>query len=144
MRLVSIGECTIDSYRELQKEFVGGISLNFAVNAKRCGADSVSLISRIGTDHNARILKKLAEEGVDSSCVTVTQGNTARQEIIVADGERIFPPGGYDSGVRGPACIGAGAELHSNGSIGDVDERPDSPWIEYGSLEGIAEGRNVG
>jgi len=99
MRLASVGECTIDYYRDLQKEFVGGISLNFAVHAKRCGANSVSLISRIGTDQSARIQQKLTEEGVESSCITVTQGKTARQEIILADGERIFPPGGYSSGV---------------------------------------------
>jgi sugar/nucleoside kinase (ribokinase family) len=97
LSIVSIGECTIDDYLQQQRQFVGGISLNFAVNAKRCGADRVSLVSRIGNDH--QILQKLQSEGIDSSYVSVVDGKTARQNIILNDGERIFPPGGYQPGV---------------------------------------------
>jgi fructoselysine 6-kinase len=97
LSIVSIGECTIDDYLQQQRQFVGGISLNFAVNAKRCGADRVSLVSRIGNDH--QILRKLQSEGIDSSYVSVVDGKTARQNIILNDGERIFPPGGYQPGV---------------------------------------------
>jgi fructoselysine 6-kinase len=99
LKLVSIGECTIDDYLEQQREFVGGISLNFAINAKRCGADHVSLDSRIGNDRDSQILQKLVGESIDCSHVRVVDGNTARQNIFLSDGERIFPAGGYDPGV---------------------------------------------
>jgi fructoselysine 6-kinase len=100
LRIVSVGESTIDHYLDIGKQFVGGISLNFAVNCKRTGAEDVSLVSRIGTDHGARLLEKLKQEGIDASRVTTKQGETARQDItLTKDGERIFPTGGYHPGV---------------------------------------------
>jgi fructoselysine 6-kinase len=100
LKIVSVGECTIDHYLDIQKKFVGGISLNFAVNCKRSGAENVSLISRIGKADEERILQKLANEKVDSSHVKIFDGSTARQNInLTNSGERIFPEGGYDAGV---------------------------------------------
>lgn len=90
----------MDHYVDLQREFVGGISLNFAVNCKRSGAESVSLVSRLGNDDGPRILQELAREGVDVSHVTMKPGATAQQNItLAASGDRIFPPGGYQAGV---------------------------------------------
>lgn len=100
LRIVSVGECTMDHYLDLQQQFVGGISLNFAVHCKRSGAEHVSLMSRIGADHGARILQKVEYEGIDASYVTMLPGATARQDItLTPTGERIFPPGGYQPGV---------------------------------------------
>ena len=99
LRIVSVGECTIDHYLDLRKQFVGGISLNFAVNCKRAGAEQVSLVSRIGT-HGSRILKKLEDENIDTSHVLQDSGASARQDITIAKtGDRIFPTGGYHPGV---------------------------------------------
>jgi sugar/nucleoside kinase (ribokinase family) len=98
-RIVSVGECTTDDYSQLGQEFVGGISLNFAVHCRREGC-AVSLVSCIGNDYSDQILNKLSSEGVDSSHIRIESGSTARQKIIVrTDGERIFPPAGYDAGV---------------------------------------------
>jgi sugar/nucleoside kinase (ribokinase family) len=100
LNIVSVGECTIDNYLDLPKQFVGGISLNFAVHCKRSDAENVSLISRIGKEDERRILQKLADEKVDPSHVKALNGSTARQDIQLAvSGERIFPEGGYDAGV---------------------------------------------
>jgi fructoselysine 6-kinase len=100
LRVVSVGECTTDHYLDLKKQFVGGISLNFAVNCRRSGAESVSLVSRIGNDHSTVILQKLEHEGIDVTHVSIKTGETARQNIVLtASGERIFPPGGYQIGV---------------------------------------------
>jgi fructoselysine 6-kinase len=100
LKIVSVGEITIDHYLDLQKQFVGGISLNFAVHCKRSGAEDVSLISRIGKEDEHTILQKLTDEKVDSSHVKALYGSTARQNIQLAvSGERIFPEGGYDAGV---------------------------------------------
>ncbi|MCI0618794.1 PfkB family carbohydrate kinase [bacterium] len=100
LRIVSIGECTIDHYLDLQKEYIGGISLNFAVHCKRSGAKDVALITRIGKNDESKILQKLAAEKIDSSHVKTLNASTARQNItLTATGERIFPEGGYNSGV---------------------------------------------
>jgi fructoselysine 6-kinase len=100
LKIVSVGECTIDHYLDLQKQFIGGISLNFAVHCKRSGAENVSLISRIGKNDEHRILQKLAVEKIDSSHVQTLNGSNGRQNITVTvSGERIFPKGGYHPGV---------------------------------------------
>lgn len=101
MKLVSVGELTIDHYLNLNRTFVGGISLNFAVQAKRCGAEVVSLVSRVGTDVNgARALEKLTTEGVDMSHVAVVRGETANCFIELIDGvERSYPADGYHQNV---------------------------------------------
>jgi fructoselysine 6-kinase len=100
LRLVSVGESTLDHYLDLQKHYVGGISLNFAVQAKRCGAETVALVSRVGEDQEGRVFQALQREGVDASHVKLLPGATARQDILLTwNGERVFPPGGYNPGV---------------------------------------------
>lgn len=108
MKIVCVGEVTIDHYLNLNQQFVGGISLNFAVHSKRCGAEQVSLISCVGTDEGGqRVLGKLAQEGVDSTHVATLPGDTPRQEILIADGgERIFPAGGFHTGVLASFQVG--------------------------------------
>lgn len=105
-----MGECTIDRYPALGAERVGGISLNFAVNARREGAGHVCLVSATGTDAGAdAVRRKLVAEGVDASHVHVISGPTASQAIsVVAGGERVFPAGGYAPGVL--------ADLHLSAS----------------------------
>ncbi len=97
MRIISVGEITIDHYPELNLSFVGGISLNFAVHAKRCGATAVSLISRVGSDANGRsALKKLTQEDIDISHIAILEGKTATCAIQLRNSaERIFLAGGY-------------------------------------------------
>jgi len=101
MKIVSIGETTADYYPNIDKTLVGGISLNFAVQAKRCGAGFVSLVSGVGRDEIGRlILDYLSQEQVDHSHVTVLDGKTGYCEIIVLDnGERYFPPNSYQQNV---------------------------------------------
>ncbi|MEM9774554.1 MAG: PfkB family carbohydrate kinase [Chloroflexota bacterium] len=99
--LVSVGESSADYYPQLDKTFVGGISLNFAVQAKRCGLDDVSVVSCIGDDNNGQlILQKLADECVDCSHITVALGKSAHCKIeILENGERYFPPNSYHQHV---------------------------------------------
>lgn len=100
MRLVCVGEITQDRYLSQDLTTVGGISLNLAVHARRSGAE-VALVSCIGTDEGGQAaLELLQREGIDHSHVVEHAGATAHQDIIITpEGERIFPPGGYGSGV---------------------------------------------
>ena len=101
MKIVSVGEITYDDYYKQNQTFVGGISLNFAVNAKRCGADVASLVSCVGTDEAGQIvLDALAKEQVDHSHVAVIEGKTAVCGIeVYENGERVFPPSTYHLNV---------------------------------------------
>ena len=101
IKLVSVGEITADYYPRIDKTFVGGISLNFAVHAKRCGAEQVSMVSALGADENGQmILARLAKEQIDTSHISVLPGKTSHCEIVVFDnGERYFPPNSYHQHV---------------------------------------------
>ncbi|MDZ4719793.1 MAG: PfkB family carbohydrate kinase [Roseiflexaceae bacterium] len=101
MNLVAVGECTIDHYLDLNIEAVGGISLNYAVNARRCGAARVGLVTCTGADSGAALVRaKLAREQIEAQHVHTLPGSTGTQAItMAAGGERIFPPGGYNPGV---------------------------------------------
>jgi len=101
VKVAAVGECTIDRYVEQGIECVGGISLNFAVNAKQLGAAEVALVSCTGTDPAATTVRaRVAMAGLSMSDLASLPGRTASQIIhLGADGERIFPPGGYDAGV---------------------------------------------
>ncbi len=101
MKIVSVGEITIDRYLRQNLSFVGGVSLNFAVNAKRSGVDTVSLVSCVGSGPaGAWALDTLARERVDSSHVAVLEGKTAVCAIEVYDNaDRVFPVGSYRANV---------------------------------------------
>ena len=97
MKIVSVGEITIDYYLKQNSTYVGGISLNFAVNAKRCGAETASLVSVVGNDPGGEwVLSTLSREQVDHSHVAILEGKTATCDIeVFSDAERVFPAGGY-------------------------------------------------
>ena len=101
MNIVSVGEITVDRYLNQGLSFVGGIGLNFAVQAKRCGAENVSMVSCVGDGPlGARVLATLAKEQVDTTHLSVLAGKTAEIDIEVGkDAERFFPAGGYRANV---------------------------------------------
>jgi len=109
VRVVAVGECTEDRYVDLGVEKTGGTSLNFAVHARACGADSVALVSCTGTDAAAAATRRLlARADVDATHVHVLPGETASQAIRIDEGgERVFPPGGYAPGVLADFRLGA-------------------------------------
>jgi sugar/nucleoside kinase (ribokinase family) len=109
MKIAAVGECTIDRYLDLAIETIGGISLNYAVNARQCGASYAALITCTGDDEGAAPVRDyLARAQVDSSHVTMRPGPTAVQEIVMAaGGERIFAPGSYKPGVLSEYALSA-------------------------------------
>lgn len=113
MRIVAVGECTRDLHVDRGVSTVGGISLNFAVQARRSlgPADQVALVSAVGTDAAGEAVRALlARAGVDATHVQVRPGATASQRIHRRPGgERHFPPGGYDPGVLADVCLDAAA-----------------------------------
>jgi len=105
--IVCVGEITVDRYLDSGRVYIGGISLNFAVNARRCGAERVALLSAVGDDAGGALARqKLARERVDHSHVITLPGPTARQDVRIVEGERFFPPGGYAAGVLADLRLG--------------------------------------
>jgi len=57
------------------------------------------MISRVGAADIAQIAAKFVQEGIAQTHLYVADAPTAHQDIIITpQGERIFPPGGYDFG----------------------------------------------
>jgi len=97
MRLVGVGDNTVDQYLHLGKMFPGGNAVNVAALASRSGHDA-SYIGWLGRDPRGQlILDALQSEGVDTSHCRVVDGPNAFCEIDLVNGERIF--GRSDSGV---------------------------------------------
>jgi fructoselysine 6-kinase len=97
MRLIGVGDNTVDRYLDLGLMFPGGNALNVAVLARRYGHPA-SYIGWLGDDkHGCLIWQALQEEGVDASHCRRVSGTNAYNDVSLVDGERVF--GGYDHGV---------------------------------------------
>lgn len=99
MRLIGIGDNTIDDYEHLRTLFPGGNALNVAVYAAKLGCES-AYQGVFGSDAAAEHMQKaLAEMDVDISRCCHADGPSGRASLTVEDGERVFT-GSNGGGVR--------------------------------------------
>ncbi len=100
MNIVCVGDCGIDHYVSSGERRVGGITANFALQARQCFAheDRIQIVAPLGDDTAAKMVRDRLD-GNDIECrFTVRSGNTPVQSIeIDARGERQFTA--YDEGV---------------------------------------------
>jgi fructoselysine 6-kinase len=90
VRLIGVGDNTIDKYLHLQTMFPGGNALNVAVYARRLGCRS-SYLGWLGNDEAGKhIYAALQEEGVDVSRVRQVDMPNAYVEVSLIDGDRVF------------------------------------------------------
>lgn len=98
VRILGLGDNTIDTYVDRGLQFPGGNAVNVAVMARRLGADA-SYLGCLGDDEGGRLLQDaLQSEGVDVSRVRRRDGANARARLAHDDGDRRFV--GADPGVR--------------------------------------------
>jgi fructoselysine 6-kinase len=99
MNVVCVGDCGIDRYVPLALDRPGGITLNVAVNMRRCLPDArVAVVTAVGEDpESVPVLDTIARFGFDAH-VTRLQGSTPIQYIdLEPSGEKRFIE--YDAGV---------------------------------------------
>lgn len=97
VRVIGVGDNTVDKYLHLGQMFPGGNAVNVAVLAHRLGHPA-SYIGWLGNDHyGALILDALNEEGVDVSHCRVVAGANANTEVTLVNGDRVW--GSSTSGV---------------------------------------------
>jgi sugar/nucleoside kinase (ribokinase family) len=117
MRVTAVGDCGIDRYVDARAVRPGGISLNFAVNAKACFApeDRVGVLTALGDDAEAdMVLAAIERFGLDAS-VARLPGLTPVQYIDhEPSGERRFVR--YEAGVLAAHRLGAGERALLAGS----------------------------
>jgi fructoselysine 6-kinase len=97
MRVIGVGDNTVDRYLHLGQMFPGGNAVNVSVLANRYGYPSSYLGWLADDPHGRLIMEALAAEGVDCSHCRVVPGKNAYCEITLKDGDRVF--GEYDEGV---------------------------------------------
>jgi fructoselysine 6-kinase len=72
MRITAVGDCGVDRYVDIRADRPGGISLNFAANARRCfpQGDKVGVLTVLGSDPEAAfVAAAIADQNVESQIV---------------------------------------------------------------------------
>lgn len=90
MKLIGVGDNTIDDYKHLRTLFPGGNALNVAVYAAKLGCETAYL-GVFGSDAAADHMQKtLAGMSVDTSRCCRADGPSGRASLTIEDGERVF------------------------------------------------------
>ena len=95
-----MGDCGVDHYLPSGELFFGGITANFARNAKQAFPvdDDVQIISAVGDDDGAElVLSSLADTGIDCHISRLTGATPVQYIEIQPDGERKFVR--YEEGI---------------------------------------------
>ena len=131
MRITGVGDCGVDRYLNRGCDRPGGITLNFAVNARRLfpASDRVGVVTALGTDLESRLVRRaLAEFNLDA-CLATLEGATSIQYIDQHhSGEKIFVR--YEPGVLGDYRVGA----HERAVIAESDALM---AVVYSQIEGF-------
>ena len=108
IRVTAVGDCGVDRYLNLGRDRPGGITLNFAANARRLfpASDVVGVVTALGDDREASLVRRaIAHLGLEA-CVADLEGATSIQYIDRhPSGEKIFVR--YEQGVLGRYRLGA-------------------------------------
>ena len=98
MRIVTIGDNCVDVYTNFAQGFPGGGAVNFAVQARRAGAQT-AYVGVLGDDgYGDWMLDAMRAENVETKFVQRIPGSTALAFVRLVNGERTFI--GSDRGVR--------------------------------------------
>lgn len=98
MRVIGVGDNTVDRYLHRGMMYPGGNCVNIAVLAHRFG-HTASYLGYLGSDAHGRLIKNaLIEEGIDTSHCRILPGKNAYCEVTLVDGDRVF--GKFSQGVR--------------------------------------------
>ena len=109
MNVVCVGDCGIDHYLPSGQIFCGGITANFALQARLAFPenDTITIISAIGNDSGAAVVRDRFKDAQIECRLTSHDGASSIQYIEVEpDGEKDFVR--YDEGVLRYFQLGGG------------------------------------
>lgn len=102
MKVVCAGDCGVDRYPSIGLDRAGGITLNFAVHARRLfdPDDEIVVVSAVGNDPESRIVLEAIDALPLEARLATLEGETSIQLIdLEPSGEKIFVE--YRQGVLG-------------------------------------------
>jgi len=108
VRVTGVGDCGVDRYLNLGRDRPGGITLNFAANARRLfpATDAVGVVTALGNDREAALVRRAIGHLGLEACLVERDGATSIQYIDRhPSGEKIFVR--YEQGVLGGYRLGA-------------------------------------
>jgi fructoselysine 6-kinase len=97
IKVIGVGDNTVDCYLHLDQMFPGGNSVNVPVLAHRMGNPAAYLGWLANDTLGMLIVDSLKEEGIDISHCRIIEGQNAFCEISLKDGDRVF--GNFGEGV---------------------------------------------
>jgi fructoselysine 6-kinase len=90
MRVIGFGDNVVDKYIHKETIYPGGNCVNFAVYAKKLGAES-AYMGVFGSDDSAdHIIHTLKELGIDLSYCKQYEGENGCTEVDLKDGDRVL------------------------------------------------------
>lgn len=114
MIISCIGDCGIDEYTEDNLKRPGGITLNFAVHARKLfpKSDTVEVLSVLGHGKDSQKVLNAIDQNNLKSVITFKKGPTPVQYIKrTSDGEKIFSK--YEEGVLKDASLSKEQTRHA-------------------------------
>lgn len=91
VRVIGVGDNTVDRYLHLGLMFPGGNAVNIPVFARRMGHEA-AYIGCVADDERGELLRSSLEvEGIDLSRLRVVRGGvTSYSDVTLVDGDRVF------------------------------------------------------
>ncbi len=91
MKIIGVGDNTVDCYLDRNSMFPGGNAVNVAVLGKRFGFDEAAYIGTIANDRKGRlVLRALTGEGINTTQLRIVSGKNSFEEVALIDGDRVF------------------------------------------------------
>ena len=108
MKILALTCCVMDIFPQTNKRFIGGNSVNFAVQCRRSGVKNVAVLGAVGEDAAGNeIISRLQQEKIDTSHLHTCAGFTATHAIMISEaGERLFFPENWQPGVYATFRLG--------------------------------------
>lgn len=101
VKVLGFGDNVVDKYEHLKIMYPGGNAVNFAVYAKKFGAERSAYMGIFGTDAaGEHVISSLEAEGIELvKCIQVIGENGASKNTVI-DGDRVFLESN-EGGIRG-------------------------------------------
>lgn len=101
MKILAMTVFCMDYYIGPDTSYVGGNSLNFAVQCKKSGAETVSVLGAVGSDMaGGRIISFLKRKGFPLEHIYSAPDVTANNKVYITDdGDRYFKPDSWTGGA---------------------------------------------
>lgn len=101
VKVLGFGDNVVDKYEHIKTMYPGGNAVNFAVYAKKFGAERSAYMGYFGNDKEAEhVIHSLEEEGIETVKCKQLLGENGCARATVIDNDRVFL-GSNEGGIRG-------------------------------------------